>query len=34
MGDPGLNGRIILMDIQEVECEVMYLIELVQNRDR
>ena len=33
LGDPDVNGKIILMDIQEVECGGMDLIELAQNRD-
>jgi hypothetical protein len=34
-GDPGIDGRIIIkMDLQEVGCEAMDLIELAQDRDR
>jgi hypothetical protein len=32
--DPGLDGRIIKMDIQEVGCGGMEWIELAQDRDR
>jgi hypothetical protein len=33
-GDPGLDGRIILIDLQEVECRIMDWIELAQDRER
>jgi hypothetical protein len=33
-GDPGVDGRIIKMDIQEFGCGGMFSIELAQNRDR
>jgi hypothetical protein len=32
--DPGLDGRIISMDFQEVECEGMGWNDLAQDRDR
>jgi hypothetical protein len=33
-GDSGVDGRIILMDLQEVECGCMDWIKLAQDRDR
>jgi len=34
LGDPGVDGDNIKMDLQEVECGDMDWIEMAQNRDR
>jgi len=33
-GDPGLDGRIIFMELREVGCEGIDWTDLVQDRDR
>jgi hypothetical protein len=34
LGDPGVDGRVILRGIQEVGCGVMDWIELAEDTDR
>jgi hypothetical protein len=34
LGDPGVDRRIILRDLQDVGCEGMEWIQLAQDRDR